>query len=273
MTSETPARRHETGTDKLLAEVAGPVATVTFNNPARRNALSAEMRDALPPLLAALNADDDVRVVVVTGAGEAAFASGADITEFGAQRTDPADRAAYDRGQAALARAWAAVDKPVIAMIRGFCLGGGLVTALQADIRIASDDSQFGIPAARLGLGYGFSGVTALMTLIGPARTAEVLFSARRFPAAEALRMGLVNQVVPAGDLGPTVFGLAEAISRNAPLTIAAAEAAIREAGLPAGQRDLARVEAMVEACFRSADYLEGQRAFAGKRPPAFTGH
>jgi enoyl-CoA hydratase/carnithine racemase len=272
MTSPTPARRHETGTDNLLAEVAGPVATVTFNNPARRNALSAQMRDALPPLLAALNADDDVRVVVVTGAGEAAFASGADISEFGAQRTDPADRAAYDRGQAALAQAWAAVDKPVIAMIRGFCLGGGLVTALQADIRIAADDSQFGIPAARLGLGYGFSGVTALAALIGPARTAELLFSARRFPAAEALRMGLVNQVVPAGELRAAVYGLAQDISRNAPLTVAAAKAAIREAALPAGQRDLARVEALVEACFRSADYLEGQRAFAEKRPPAFTG-
>jgi len=268
----SPTRSYETGTDKLLVEVAGPVATVTFNNPARRNALSAAMRAALPPALAALNADGDVRVVVVTGAGEAAFASGADISEFGAQRTDPADRAAYDRGQAALTAAWAAVDKPVIAMIRGFCLGGGLVTALQADIRIAADDSQFGIPAARLGLGYGFSGVSALMNLIGPARTAEVLFSARRFPAAEALQMGLVNQVVPAGDLRAAVSGLAEDISRNAPLTIAAAKAAIREASVPAGQRDLARVQAMVEACFRSADYLEGQRAFAEKRPPAFTG-
>lgn len=273
MTSPTPARSHETGTDKLLVEVAGSVATVTFNNPARRNALSAEMREALPPVLAALNADGDVRVVVVTGAGEAAFASGADISEFGARRTDPADRAAYDRGQVTLAQAWAAVDKPVIAMIRGFCLGGGLVIALQADIRIASADSQFGIPAARLGLGYGFSGVTTLMNLIGPGRTAEVLFSARRFSAVEALQMGLVNQVVPAEDLRPTVFALAEAISRNAPLTVAAAKAAIREATLPAGQRDLARVQALVEACFRSADYLEGQRAFAEKRPPAFTGH
>jgi enoyl-CoA hydratase/carnithine racemase len=273
MTSPTPARRHETGTDKLLVEVAGPVATVTFNNPARHNALSAEMRDALPPALAALNADGDVRVVVMTGAGQRAFTAGADISEFAAQRTDPASRAAYDRSLAAAAEAWAAVEKPVIAMIRGFCLGGGLVTALQADIRIASDDSQFGIPAARLGLGYGFSGVTALMNLIGPAGTAEVLFSARRLPAAEALRLGLVNQVVRAGDLRQAVLGLAEAISRNAPLTIAAAKAAIRAATLPAGQRDLARVEAMVEACFRSADYLEGQRAFTEKRPPAFTGH
>jgi enoyl-CoA hydratase len=273
MTSPTPVRPHETGTDKLLVEVTGPVATVTFNNPARHNALSAEMREALPPVLAALNADGDVRVVVVTGAGERAFASGADISEFGARRTEPADRASYDRRQAAFASAWAAVDKPIIAMIRGFCLGGGLLTALQADIRIASDDSQFGVPAARLGLGYGFSGVTALMNLIGPAQTAEVLFSARRFSADEALRMGLVNQVVPADDLRQAVFGLAEVISRNAPLTIAAAKAAIRQATLPAGQRDLARVEAMVEACFRSADYLEGQRAFTEKRPPSFTGH
>lgn len=272
MTSPTPARRIATGTDKLLAEVAGPVATVTFNNPARRNALSSDMRAALPPVLAELNADGDVRVVVVTGAGEAAFASGADISEFGARRTDPVDRAAYDRGQAALTQAWAAVDKPVIAMIRGFCLGGGLATALQADIRIASDDSQFGIPAARLGLGYGFSGVAALMNLIGPARAAEVLFSARRFPAAEALRMGLVNQVVAASDLRETVYSLAGDISRNAPLTVAAAKAAIREASVPADQRDLDRVQALVEACFRSADYLEGQRAFAEKRPPAFTG-
>ena len=263
---------HETGTDQLLVEVAGSVATVTFNNPARRNALTAQMRAALPGVLAALNADGDVRVVVATGAGEAAFMSGADISEFAAQRTAPADRAAFDRGQAALAEAWATLDKPVIAMIRGYCLGGGLLTALQADIRIASDDSQFGIPAARLGLGYAFSGVTRLITLVGPAKAAELLFSARRFSAAEALQMGLVNQVVPGDALHETVYGLASAIAGNAPLTVAAVKAAIREASRPAQERDLARVNAMVEACFRSADYLEGQRAFAEKRPPSFTG-
>ncbi|MGH3278315.1 MAG: enoyl-CoA hydratase-related protein, partial [Trebonia sp.] len=166
MTSQEQATGYQTGTDKLLVEVAGPVATVTFNNPAKRNAISAEMRTALPGLLATLDADDDVRVVVVTGAGDKAFASGADISEFGAQRTAVADRAAYDRRQAALTEAWAGMNKPVIAMIRGFCMGGGLLTALGADIRIASDDSQFGVPAARLGLGYGFSGVTALTDLI-----------------------------------------------------------------------------------------------------------
>ena len=263
---------HETGTDQLLVEVADSVATVTFNNPARRNALTAQMRAALPGVLSALNADGDVRVVVATGAGEAAFMSGADISEFAAQRTAPADRAAFDRGQAALAEAWARLDKPVIAMIRGYCLGGGLLTALQADIRIASDDSQFGIPAARLGLGYAFSGVTGLIALVGPAKAAEILFSARRFSAAEALQMGLVNQVVPGDALHETVYGLASAIAGNAPLTVAAVKAAIREASRPAQERDLARVNAMVEACFRSADYLEGQRAFAEKRPPAFTG-
>jgi enoyl-CoA hydratase len=270
--ASAPAARHETGTDKLLVEVSGHVATVTFNNPAKRNALSAEMRAALPDLLAALNADPDVRVIVVTGAGDKAFVSGADISEFGARRTSPDARASYDRAQAAVAAAWTGMDKPVIAMIRGFCIGGGLLTAMQADIRIASDDSQFGIPAARLGLGYGFSGVTALMNLIGPSWTAEMLFSARRFPAAEALQMGLVNRVVPADSLRETVLELAGSIARNAPLTVAAVKAAIREAARPAERRDVARVEAMVEACFRSADYLEGQRAFAEKRPPEFTG-
>jgi enoyl-CoA hydratase len=270
--ASAPAARHETGTDKLLVEVSGHVAIVTFNNPAKRNALSAEIRAALPDLLAALNADPDVRVVVVTGAGDKAFVSGADISEFGEQRTSPDARASYDRAQAAVAAAWTGMDKPIIAMIRGFCIGGGLLTAMQADIRIASDDSQFGIPAARLGLGYGFSGVTALMNLIGPSWAAEMLFSARRFSAAEALQMGLVNRVVPAGSLRETVLDLADSIARNAPLTVAAAKAAIREAARPAERRDLTRVEAMIETCFRSADYLEGQRAFAEKRPPEFTG-
>jgi enoyl-CoA hydratase len=272
MTSPSPAGRHQTGTDRLLVEVTGPIATVTFNNPSKHNALSADMRAALPGLLTALNADGEVRVIVITGAGDRAFASGADISEFGDQRTSPAARASYDQSWAAMNDAWASLGKPVIAMIRGFCMGGGLLTALRADIRIASDDSQFGIPAARLGLGYPVSGVTALMRLIGPACTAEVLFSARRFAAAEALQMGLVNRVVPADSLRAAVSSLAGSIARNAPLTVAAAKAAIREASRTDGQPDLARVDAMVEACFRSGDYLEGQRAFAEKRPPAFTG-
>jgi len=272
MTSPNSPMRHETGTDKLIVDVTGPVAVVTFNNPAKRNALSREIRAALPGLLAALQADPDVRVLVVTGAGDKAFAAGADISEFGEQRTTPAARAEYDRGQAALTTSWAGLDKPVIAMIRGFCMGGGLLTALQADMRIAAEDSQFGVPAARLGLGYGFGGVTTLMNLVGPAWTAEILYSARRFSAAEALQMGLVNRVVPAASLHDEVMTLAGTIARNAPLTIAASKAAIREASRSPERRDLAKVEALIEACFQSEDYVEGQRAFAEKRPPAFTG-
>ncbi len=264
---------YPTGTGQLRTELSDDgIATLTFNNPTKRNALTREMRSALPGLLGRLNEDEDVRVVVVTGAGDKAFTAGADISEFGEQRTSPEARAEYDRGQAAVSTAWASLEKPVIAMIRGFCLGGGLSVALQADIRIAAEDSQFGIPAARLGLGFGFAGVTTLLTLIGPARSSEVLFSARRFSAAEALRMGLINRVVPADQLTDEVLGLARAIAQNAPLTVAACKAAIRQAARSPGQPATARVETMIEACFQSADYREGQRAFAEKRPPAFTG-
>jgi len=262
----------QTGTDMLLIDVNAAIATLTFNNPSKRNALSAEMRLALPAALAALKADEQVRVVVITGAGDKAFVSGADITEFAEHRTSPQARAEFDATMAAISRAWADLDKPVIAMIRGFCIGGGLLTALHADIRIAADDSQFGIPAARLGLGYGYSGVTTLLSLVTPAQGAEILFSARRFPAAEALQMGLVNRVVPPEDLREEVMSLAADIAANAPLTVAAAKAAIREAARPPQPHDLARVEAMIEACFRSEDYQEGHRAFAEKRPPMFSG-
>ena len=262
----------QTGTDQLLVEAADGIAVLTFNNPAKRNAMSVGMRTALPGTLAALADDPEVRVVVCTGAGDRAFVSGADISEFGERRTAPEARAEYDATFAAIDRAWKALDKPVIAMIRGFCIGGGLLTALQADIRIASEDSQFGVPAARLGLGYGFGGVTALTTLVGPAVTADILFSARRYDAAEALRVGLVNRVVPADRLEAEVMSLATTITQNAPLTVAAAKVAIRAAGQPSDRRDLTRVTEMVEACFRSDDYREGQLAFAERRPPRFSG-
>jgi enoyl-CoA hydratase len=271
MTSPSPAAGN--GGGELLVGVADAVATVTFSNPGKRNALTSEMRANLPGLLDALQADPDVRVVVLTGAGDKAFVSGADISEFGDLRTSPAARAGYDRAQAMINRSWSGLEKPVIAMIRGFCLGAGLLIALQADIRIAADDSQFAIPAARLGLGFGLAGVTALTNLAGPASTAEILLSARRFPAADALRMGLVNRVVAASELRNETMTLARAVAQNAPLTLAACKAAIRDTGRSPGERDTARVEAMIEACFRSDDYREGQRAFAEKRPPAFTGH
>jgi enoyl-CoA hydratase len=263
---------HPTGTDKLLLAIDDGVARLTFNNPARRNALSVEMRTALPEVLGALQDDPDVRVVVLAGAGTAAFVAGADISEFDSQRTTTAARAGYDELAAGAERAWAGLDKPVIAMIRGFCIGGGLFTALQADIRIAADDAQFAAPAARLGLGLAFAGIESLVGLVGPAVAAEILFTARRLPAAEAVAVGLVNRVVAAADLEATVADLAASITANAPLTVAAAKAALRQARRPRDERDLAQVQELVEACFRSEDYREGQRAFAEKRPPRFTG-
>src|SRR6202451_1317896 len=220
MTSPSSPARHQTGTDKLLVDVADAVAVVTLNNPAKRNALSSDMRAALPVLLEALQADDRVRVVVLTGAADTAFASGADLSDFADRRTSPEARAEYDRAGEALNRSWTVLDKPLIAMIRGFCIGGGLFTALQADIRVAADDSQVGVAAARR----------------------------------------------------EETMALAQSIAANAPLTVAACKVAIRAAGHSAGPEDLARAQAMIEACFRSDDYLEGQRAFAEKRPPAFTG-
>ena len=263
---------YDTGTDMLLVDAAGGVATLTFNHPARHNALSVEMRDAIPGALRALDEDPDVRVVVVRGAGERAFMSGADISEFGERRTSIGARADYDRGAAAAGRAWASFGKPLIALIHGYCIGGGLLTALGADIRIAADDAQFGVPAARLGLGYGMRGVETLVEAVGLSWAAEILFSARRLSAAEALQAGLVNRVVPAGDLEAEVVTLAESIAANAPLTVAACKAALREARRPPAERDREAVAALVEACFRSEDYREGQRAFAERRPPEFRG-
>ena len=262
----------ELETDRMIAEISEGIGWVIYNNPKRLNAVSLEMTEALPVIYDTFEQRDDVRVVVVRGAGDRAFVSGADISEFEKSRSSEESRRIFDeKGKIAAARA-EALTKPVIAMIRGYCIGGGLMAALKADIRIASDDAQFGIPAARLGLGYGYGGVTALVNLVGPAAANEILFSARRFSADEALRMGLVNRVVAASALESTVVELARTIAENAPLTVRAAKLAIRECTRDAADRDLAAVERLVEACFLSDDYVEGRRAFMEKRRPAFQG-
>jgi len=262
----------DTGTDKMLAHVEDGIGWMTYNNPARLNAMSYDMQIAVPRILGAFAADPEVHVIVVRGAGEKAFVSGADISEFSDKRTTVAARADYDE---ALARAWGSwrlIDTPIIAMIRGYCIGGGLLTAMKTDIRIAAEGSQFGVPAAKLGLGYAYGGVEELMSLVGPACAAEILFSARRLDADQALRIGLVNRVVPVEELESAVRELAATIAGNAPLTVRACKAAIREARREPSTRDLDAVERMVEACFRSEDYLEGQAAFAEKRSPRFRG-
>jgi enoyl-CoA hydratase/carnithine racemase len=262
----------DTGTDNLHARVDGPIGWMTYDNPSRLNAVSQEMQNGVVRAVRAFTADPEVRVVIVHGAGDKAFVSGADISEFGEKRAAVEARAVYDGTVASVAAAWDAFDRPVIAMIRGYCLGFGLLAAMQADIRIAADDAQFGIPAARLGLGYASTGVEALLRLVGPAFTSEILFSAGRFSADDALRMGLVNRVVPVDALESTVLELARGIADNAPLTVRAAKAAIRDAQREAPARDRALVDALVEACFRSEDYREGRAAFLEKRSPRFEG-
>jgi enoyl-CoA hydratase len=264
--------RIETGTELLLAEVEGPTARLTFNDPARHNVLSLAVQEAIPPIVEAWERHDEVRVIVMTGAGGRAFIAGADIAEFGARRTAPEDRADYDRRTGAAWRCWRNVTKPIIAMIDGYCIGGGVLMALQADIRICSDVSTFAIPAARLGLGYGFGGVAALMRVVNPAVASELLFSARRLSAAEAATAGLVNRVVPVAQLHAAVDELAAQIAGNAPLTVRACKSAIRIASEGGAHPDTAEVDALVEACFRSEDYLEGQAAFLAKREPDFRG-
>ncbi|MCA9854321.1 MAG: enoyl-CoA hydratase/isomerase family protein, partial [Dehalococcoidia bacterium] len=234
--------------------------------------MSLAMNEAIPTILGAFNEDPAVRVVVMTGAGDKAFVSGADISEFEAHRSSPETIAEFDRIGDLAARAFADLEKPLIAMIRGFCMGGGLMTAMRADIRIASDDSQFGVPAAKLGLGYGFGGVKSLMDLVGPAYAREILFTGGRFSAEEAWRMGLVNRVVAVEELEPSVRELASTIAANAPMTVNTLRVAVNEALRDPGRRDLEKVERMVEACFASDDYKEGRRAFMEKRKPEFIG-
>ncbi len=259
-------------TEKMIARVDGAIGWMIFNNPVRHNALSLEMWQAVGEILPAFQQDEAVRVVVMTGAGEKAFVSGADISEFDDKRDTAEAAEEYARvsegGRAALAD----LEKPLIAMIRGYCLGGGLGTALAADIRVAAEGAQFAIPAARLGLGYGFAGVKVLTDLVGPAMAREILFTARRFTAEEAQQIGLINRLVPVDALEPTVRELAETIAANARLTIRAAKYAITEACKDSEARDLATLEAMVAACFDSADYAEGRLAFKQKRPPKFSG-
>lgn len=259
-------------TDKMQAEVRDGVGWIVFNNPARRNAVSQEMNEALAEIATGFEDDPDVRVVVMRGAGDRAFVSGADISEFEEKRSGGDAQRAYDEAAGRAAAALGRVTKPIVAMIRGYCIGGGLATALRADVRIAADDARFAIPAARLGLGYRYPGVQSLVQLVGPAYAAEILLSARHLTADEALRMGLVNRVVAVDDLEEAVLELVGAMAANAPLTMKAAKAAIREALRDPERRDLEHVDRLVTACFESEDYIEGRRAFMDKRTPRFQG-
>ncbi len=262
----------ELNTDKMLAEKADGIGWMTFNNPARRNATSLEMWQAIAVILDDFAADPAVRVVVMRGAGDKAFISGADISQFEAQRADAEAAARYNAVAEGARVAMAALEKPLIAMIQGYCLGGGVAIAMAADLRFASEDSTFGIPAARLGISYGFGYLRKLVDLVGPAYAKEILLTARRFGAEEALHIGLVNRVVPVAELEPTVLEVCAAIVDNSPLSIVANKATIDEVSKDPGARDMARIEELGRICFDSADYAEGRRAFMEKRKPVWSG-
>lgn len=257
---------------RLKAVVEAPIGWIVIDHPERRNAVTLAMWQALPALVAALDADPAVRVIVLRGGGETAFVAGADISEFETARRDAASARAYEATNEAAFAAIRGAAKPTLAMIRGFCIGGGAGLAVACDLRIAADDAVFAIPAARLGLAYPPPAIGDFVRLLGPARAKDLFFTARRVDAAEALTIGLVDRVVTAASLEAETRTLAAGIADNAPMTLRAAKAAIGAIAGPPDPAADARALALAEACFESADFAEGRAAFLQKRRPAFEG-
>lgn len=261
-----------TTTASLLINREPPLAWLTVNRPAAHNALNAEVWAGLASAFADLAADNEVRVIILRGAGEKAFISGADISEFRALRADAAAAVEYDRLSG---RAWGAIGgapQPVIAMVNGLCFGGGVAIALACDIRFAAQGVRFAVPATRLGLSYPMESIERLVQIVGPAHAADILLSARALSADEALQIGLVNRLVAAGELEQTTRDYALAIAGGAPLTVAAHKRAIRESLRPPADRDAEALRQAMRRCFDSEDYQEGIAAFLEKRPPRFRG-
>ena len=261
-----------THTDRIVARKDGAVGWIVFNNPARRNAVSMEMWAAIPRIVAAYEADSDIRVIVLTGAGEKAFVSGADISEFAERRSSASNMKEYDAVSVEANRSLINCSKPTIAKIRGWCIGGGVGVALTCDFRIAAESAVFGVPAARLGLGYDIAGVRRLVDVVGPSYAKEIFFTARHYSAAEALMMGLINRVVAEDQFDVEFSRYTEMISENAPLTITAVKRTVKEILADETVRDETLVKEMIEACFESDDYREGRTAFMEKRRPVFRG-
>ena len=259
--SKSPETSHADG--KILQSVSDGVGVITFNNPDKRNAMSLEMWQGLGLALVELRDNPDVRVVILVGAGDKAFVSGADISQFEKTRHNAAASEEYSKRSEAQRALLASYPKPTIACIRGFCLGGGMQVAMLTDIRIASDNSQFGIPAAKLGIAYGYDGLKHLVSLVGPGM---------RIEAAEALRIGLVDRVLPDAELWEATLEIARTISGNAPLAIKAAKITIAEVLKDESKRDMAAIKAVGTACMDSEDFREGRTAFMEKRKPQFKG-
>jgi enoyl-CoA hydratase/carnithine racemase len=259
-------------TERLIVEKQGPVGWLTFNNPARRNAISIDMWEAMPKALDRFEQDPEIRVIVLKGEGDKAFVSGADVSQYEKQRSSAEGIQYYEEISGRVVERLQGCDKVVIAMIRGYCLGAGVNIALCCDLRLAAEDARLGIPAAKLGLGYRASSLKNLIDTVGPAYAREVLLTGRHFRADEAKAMGLVHRVVPVAELEALVLEYCTMISENAPLTIRASKRIVRELLRANPALDAQACAALVKQCFDSQDYIEGRRAFMEKRKPVFRG-
>lgn len=251
----------------------GGIARLVIDQPAKMNAMTFGMWTGLAEMVHRAEQDAEVRAISLEGAGDKAFCAGADISQFGEKRTGEAAVAAYETAVSAGMNALLAAEKPTIAIIRGICFGGGFALAMCCDLRFATSDSRFRVPAARLGLGYASSNIAMLVAKLGLAAVSDVLLSARILDAVEAARLGVASQVHPRGDaFESAVATYLKQLAGNAPLTLRAVKLALIELAKRDGERDFTATDAAVAACFRSADYKEGQAAFREKRDPAFRG-
>lgn len=256
---------------KIFARRDGAVGMLIINNPDRHNAVSNEMWQAITDGVHGFEADPAVRVITLQGAGGRAFASGADISRFEGER----GRGPVTRSDGAFATACATVHaatKPTVAIIRGWCLGGGMALAISCDLRLCNEAARFGIPAAKLSIGYGIDGLRRIIELVGMSTAKEIMFTARQYTATEALRLGMVNHVLADDALDAFATDYIAAIAGNAPLTIQGAKLALAELGRDPDRRDFSKAEAVIASCATSADHTEGTRAFLEKRRPVFSG-
>lgn len=262
----------DAGTRRILRSKRGPIGWLSIDNPTRLNAMSFSMWGELLQGVEALDADDEVRVIVVSGHGGRAFCAGGDISEFDTLRAGPESMNSYDKVGKAAMKALREIDKPTIALLQGFCLGGGMGLALQCDLRFAAENAKLGIPAAKRGVAYDFAGINHLVGLVGPAVAKDILFTARQIGAPEALAMGLINQVRPEDEIEAFVEATALQIAENAPLSVRASKLMVGMATKDPDQRDLALCLAAEVNCLESEDYQEATRSFMEKRRPHFLG-